>query len=145
MVRRWFSESPRWGAVSADPGFILGARDLFKACKADCRDQYHESKDLCLNVDPACGDACRTGRATCAAPYLATLETCVDACRAQLQEDKGACPPRDDPARDACIDAAQVKAFMCRDTCREDETVREGIRTCRKALRACLRACPAPS
>jgi len=119
-------------------------RDQQTQCRNDCRDAAQEGRDLCRNIDPSCGNACRAGRASCVAPYLVILQACLDDCSAQLAAAKAKCPPFGDPGRDACVDAAQVTAFMCRDACQEDPTVRAGIATCRKANRACLKACPPP-
>jgi hypothetical protein len=74
------------------------------------------------------------------------LEACVDGCRARLQVDKGSCPPVGDPGRDACVDAAQIQAFICRDDCREawrnDPATVAGLANCREIFRGCVAACP---
>lgn len=135
-------------AAGVDPQCILDAQARRKACTADCRDDYFEAKDMCRNVDPVCGDACRRQRSDCLAPLVASLDACVDVCQGDLETAKGLCPPVGDPGRDACIDAAQVDAFICRDECREhwraDPVVRTGLKFCREQFRGCMRACPPP-
>jgi hypothetical protein len=135
-------------AASVDPQCILDAQARRKACHAECRNDYFEAKDLCRNVDPVCGANCRQQRTDCLAPLLASLDACLDDCQADLETAKGLCPPPGDPGRDACIDAAQVAAFICRDDCRErwraDPVVQLGRQFCREQFRACMRGCPPP-
>ena len=128
--------------ASVDPACILQARADAKECRTGCGDQLRIDKDACRNVDHACGEACRAGRARCVEPFEEILQTCIDQCQSDLAAAKALCPPEGDPARDACVDAAQVIAFQCRDTCRENQTVRDSIKNCLAAFRACMRACP---
>jgi hypothetical protein len=58
-------------------------------CKAGCREQRQIQRDLCLNRDHVCVEACRAGR---------------DACRTPIEDG---------------LDAAYVAAFRCRDAARE--------------------------
>ena len=51
--------------------------------------------------------------------------------------------PQGSADRDACIDQAQVVAFMCRDECREG--VQGSMKECRTILRNCLKACKVPA
>ncbi len=131
-------------AGGADPACILDARNEHKECRNECKDDFLEDKDLCRSVDPACATDCREQRAECSGPFLDLLEACLDVCSAQLAIDKDNCPPQGDPARDACVDQAQLEAYSCRDVCRENPTVREGLKDCHKANRTCMRACPPP-
>src|SRR5262245_12074648 len=110
--------APTAGAMAAgvDRQCVLDAVEKRNDCIDDCRDKFREQRFLCRNIDPACGNACRIGRATCMAPFLATLDACLDGCRSDLQDAKALCPTDPGPERDACIDAAQVVAFQCRDT-----------------------------
>lgn len=130
-------------AIAQNPECILDARDDFLACKVVCREAYRVEKDLCRNIDHDCADACRAGHQTCVEPPLTALAACKAACNATLAGEKQNCRDLyepETPERDQCIDAAQVIAFQCRDTCREG--VRAEIRLCRQVLRACARACP---
>ncbi len=136
------------GSVSAyatnDPVCLKAARDKRMNCIRDCIDQGSEDAAVCRNIDPACATKCRDDRAVCVAPFIAVLDGCLDDCHTKVVADKALCPPPGDPARDACIDAAQVAAFQCRDTCRENQAVRDGLKGCCKVFRACLRLCPPP-
>lgn len=125
----------------ADPQCIHQANADYNACKDVCKDTHKEQKALCRHLDPACVQACRDQRATCSGPFLDILEGCVDGCNAEFENDKAACPPVGDPARDACIDAAQLERFSCRDTCHENPTVRDGLKGCRRAFRDCIKTC----
>lgn len=134
--------------VPPDPQCILRAQSARKGCKVECNDNYFTDVALCRNVDPACFDRCRQQRTDCLAPLLASLNACTDHCNDQLQMDKDQCPPPGDPNRDACVDAAQVKAFVCRDDCREqwraDPNVQTGLHFCRNQFRRCVQVCPPP-
>jgi hypothetical protein len=131
---------------------IEQAVDAKRACKAECKDDFQTAVFNCKNVNPECGKACLAGRARCLRPYVQVLEDCVDGCKATLQADKDKCATDcggDQTCLGTCIDDAQVKAFICRDNCREqwraDEDIQNGIKNCRAAFRACVRACPPAS
>lgn len=114
-----------------------------KDCTADCKETLQAAKDTCLNRDHACVEVCRADRSQCRldSGIDATLDACNDsleARRAQCRADN----PTPGPARDACIDAAQIDAFKCRDAARE--LARPLLKQCRKTFRACANACPPP-
>jgi len=131
-------------ARAAEQMCVREAREMQKECRAACRDDFLTEKDLCRNIDPACGDACRTAYASCTAPFSDILTSCKDTCRTTYLVERDVCPVAGHPERDACVDEAQVRAFSCRDTCRENRDVRDGRRTCRRARKLCVRACPPP-
>ena len=112
---------------------VREAREIQTECRAACRDDFLTDKDLCRNIDPACGDACRTAYASCTAPFTEILTNCKDTCRTAYLSERDGCPIAGDPTRDACVDEAQIRAFSCRDTCRENRNVRDGRRACRRA------------
>jgi hypothetical protein len=124
---------------------VLDARDEAKDCRKQCATTFRDARDICRNVDPVCGNACRDARIACGEPFRVILDGCLDGCAEELKRDKAACPADGDPTRDACLDAAQVAAFVCRDTCRENQTVRDGLSACRQQFRDCLAACPPPA
>jgi hypothetical protein len=130
-------------AVPPDPQCILNAQTERKNCKLECQDQYFTDVALCRNVDPACASQCQQQRTTCLAPLVVSLNQCVDQCDQQLQTDKGNCAGDQN-----CIDAAQAKAFVCRDTCRDnwraDPNIQAGVHFCRNQFRRCIQACPPP-
>ena len=134
-----------FGEASADQKMcVREAREMQTECRAACRDDFLTDKDLCRNIDPACGDGCRAAYSSCTAPFIDILTSCKDGCRATYLAERDTCPVAGDPDRDACVDEAQVRAFSCRDTCRENRDVRDGRRACRRARTLCVRACPPP-
>jgi len=129
------------GARAGDP-CIADARLTFLDCKADCKEGYQIAKDACRNKDHDCMEGCRAGR------YECILETSLDedllACRTTLRQAKEQCRADhagDADAIDACVDAKQVDAFLCRRTARTD--AKPSIAACRAGFRACAQACPA--
>jgi hypothetical protein len=144
--------------AQVDPTCRLQAKTDYANCKADCRETFQAAKDSCRNCDHSFAEGCRASRAICEDPFQQTLETCTDGCRTTLDGDKADCttayndcinnggdPTQCAADRDTCVDAAQVKAFICRDTCREDATVRAGIKACAETFRGCMRQCPPAS
>jgi hypothetical protein len=109
----------------------------------DCDEDFVIVRDLCRNLDPECAAGCRVAQAECRAPIVAALEGCVDRCREQLNADRAACPRRG-RGRDFCIDRAQVRAFLCRDECRENLQVRAGLKACRSVFNTCMNGCGLP-
>jgi len=102
-----------------------------KACKATGREDYQIAKDACLHRDHDCVEACREARATCNAPVQDQLDADVASCNAARSVAVAACN-----GDEACIDAAQVVAFQCRDQARED--AKPGFTACRAAFKACV-------
>jgi hypothetical protein len=150
-------------SATADLACRLQAKEEFRACKADCKNDYRSAKLGCRNVDPACGLGCMAGRQVCRdsvddilatgqLPGGGTLDNCADGtdgCKAGLQAAKDACGAPcapGDQACDACVDAAQVTAFVCRDDCREswrsNGVVAALKESCTTTFRACIGACP---
>ena len=119
----------------------LEAKTEYNTCKAGCREAFQADKDDCRNCDHQFAEGCRAARAVCVDPFEEILEGCLDVCRADLAAAKALCAEGDD----ACIDAAQVAAFICRDPCREDPVVRDGIKNCRVIFRGCMQLCPPAS
>jgi hypothetical protein len=118
------------------------ARDVFVECAADCVEAKQLARDTCLDRDHACVEECRADRAECLTAPLATRASDFAACKATRDGAVANCPPPGDPARDACIDAAQVVAFQCRDDARE--RVHDDIALCRDGFRTCAQVCPPP-
>lgn len=116
----------------------LQAKDDHNICRQACREAFQVDKDNCRNCLHSFAEGCRASRAMCVDPFEETLEACLGVCRTEIKEDKIDCAPGDD----ACIDAAQLEAFGCRDLCRENQTVRDGIKNCRQIFRACMQQCP---
>ena len=131
-------------AATPNPACVLQGRADLLRCRSDCIGTFRETKDGCRNVDSACADACRAGRATCVSPVYKAFDACLAVCHDALAAAKAQCPPNGDPARDACVDAAQVAAFQCRDACRENLD-RATLKTCSSAFHVCYKACPPAS
>lgn len=121
------------------------AKQENKACRDACQEAYQVSKDMCRNISHDCAETCRAARSTCVTPPLDALDACKQGCETQFDADKEPCKLLDKGSaeRDACVDAAQVKAFQCRDTCRENLD-HAALKQCYKQFRACLTACPPP-
>ncbi len=149
-------------ALATDPSCLRDARTTFGGCVAQCRDDFKTTKFSCRGVDPACGKACLAGRQACIdtiedvlttgkLPSGGTLTGCdggTAACRTTLDQAKQTCgaPCNGDATCDVCVDAAQVAAFVCRDTCREafraDSEVKAALDACRSTFKSCIAACP---
>ncbi|HVO22675.1 MAG TPA: hypothetical protein VMW56_03500 [Candidatus Margulisiibacteriota bacterium] len=144
LVATWIS-----GPAHADNSSTQQCKDdgkqEFQACRAACQEAYQVSKDMCRNVSHDCAEGCRASRDSCVAGPLAALDACKQGCATQFEADKEPCTQLEKRSaeRDACVDAAQVKAFQCRDTCREnvDHTA---LQQCYKQFRSCIKACPPP-
>ena len=122
------------------------AKTAYKRCQAECREDLQVEKDACRNRDHACAEDCRAARAECRRPIREQHAADVAACNATRDQAIANCKSLfapDTPARDTCIDNAQVDAFRCRDEARE--AARPGLRACRDDFRACVRACPPPA
>ncbi|MFN8543754.1 MAG: hypothetical protein U0807_06065 [Candidatus Binatia bacterium] len=148
--------------AQADATCTRQAKSTYAACRAQCKDDFLSARFTCKGVDPACGKACLAGRQVCSdaidailetgqVPGGATLANCptgTDGCKAALQTAKQVCgaPCNANPVCDACVDAAQVLAFQCRDTCREswraDAAVQALRQQCKATFQACVKACP---
>jgi hypothetical protein len=128
---------------------VRDARHEFKICRTECREEFLADKDMCRNIDHDCADLCRADLGECLdgpdGP-LTRLEACRMVCLDTLDAAKESCRDRfakGTPERDQCIDAAQIAAFVCRDTCREG--VSADLRACRVAFRTCILGCPPPA
>jgi len=137
------------GAARADSSSTQQCKDdgkqEFQACRAACQEALQVSKDMCRNVSHDCAEGCRASREGCEAGPQAALDDCKQNCETQFEADKAPCKDleKGSAERDACIDAAQVKAFQCRDTCRESVD-HVALQQCYKQFRSCIRACPPP-
>lgn len=132
-----------WG-ITPNPQCVLDAKSAKQLCTQTCQDNFRMAKDDCRNVDHDCADTCRGVRDTCLAPIYAVLQSCLDVCNTTLDSAKTDCRAlyaKGSDDRNHCIDAAQITAFMCRDTCRENLD-RAALRECRKAFHQCMVACP---
>ena len=129
-----------------------GALDPARQCRKDarkdrsdclgvCRDNYQAAILLC---GTPCVRACEIARKACKGPIQDTLTAAIKACNDTRTAAIKSCRAQRaaDPAFDlgACIDAAQIAAFICRDDARE--TAFPALNTCRENYQVCIRACP---
>jgi hypothetical protein len=139
------------GAVKWNPGCVAGAKTEFKNCTADCKEAFQVAKDSCRKVDHECAENCRAVYdgdgdiqvVGCVMPFLEGRAADLAVCQAALEAAKAICRqnnPDPGPARDACIDNAQVSAFICRDTVREK--FQPDLAKCRADFKACIKTCP---
>jgi hypothetical protein len=133
-------------AVETDPQCVASEANEMAFCKAVCQANFKTAKDLCRNIDHDCAETCRAGLEGCLDGPNGPL-TQLDACRIGCADDLESAVTNcrntttiGTPERDQCVDAAQVLAFQCRDTCREG--VATGLRQCRDLLKGCIQACP---
>jgi hypothetical protein len=110
---------------------------------AVCVEDFQVTMDACRHKDHTCVEQCRADRDGCRQPVQDQLDSDIAACNAQRDVDKADCHvayPDGGPELDQCIDNAQVKAFVCRDTARE--AARPGFQSCRQGFRSCVQQCP---
>jgi hypothetical protein len=120
----------------------LDAKNGYVTCKADCREDFQEQKDLCLGRDHDCVENCRAGRDACRQPVEDQLDAEIASCNATKSAAVAGCKNDfpEGPERDQCITDALVVAFQCRDQARED--ARPSFESCRAGFKACAEACP---
>lgn len=122
------------------------ARLEFAAAREICQVEKRIAVDACRHLDHACVEQCRDDRDACREPIDATLEAAIDVCRSTRDEAVAVCRATtadDSPERDACVDAAQLANFQCRDTARE--AARPSFAVCRAEFPLCVQACPPPA
>ena len=122
------------------------ARQDYNTCRTNCIEDFQVAKDACHNRDHACVEQCRSNRDACRDPVLARLEADIATCNADrdhaIQLCRGAYGAGT-PELEQCIDNAQVDAFRCRDTKREQ--ARPQLEGCRATFTSCVRGCPPAS
>ena len=128
------------GGAAADSECVQGAKEQRGQCRVACDEDFSIARDLCRNIDPECAAGCRVALGECRAPIVSALESCVDVCRERLSAERAACPRRG-RGRDFCVDRAQIRAFLCRDECRDNLQVRAGLNACRQAFSTCMNGC----
>jgi hypothetical protein len=132
------------GPVAARAGnpCISDAKQQYRECRAQCTEDFQVARDNCLNRDHECVELCRAERSDC---HDATgIDAEIRACNLAARDARGDCRTAhpEGPARDQCIDQAQLIAFQCRDAAREQ--ARPALKACRKQFRRCAIACPPP-
>jgi len=123
------------------------ASENARECRAVCKEAFQLAKDTCSNRDHLCVEGCRADRDMCRQPHVDELNAAVAACNQTLSDAKDVCRathPDGSTALDTCIDQAQVVAFQCRDSAREQ--VKPDLKLCRVAFKDCVRTnCPPTS
>ena len=138
------------GGAVADSECVQDAKEVRGQCRMDCDDEFVITRDICRNIDPECAAGCRVAKNECRDAVATALENCFGGCRAQLDSDRAACPRRG-RGRDFCMDRAQIRAFLCKDECRETLRVRAALNACQATFRTCMSGCglsgaePAPT
>lgn len=135
-----------------DPGQCRRlATERYNQCRADCQDVFITEKDGCRNIDHACAEQCRANLAACVAPYQQALDQCFDVCGDTLRTTREECRTIPDPVlKQQCLTSAELANWVCRERCRvttrvEGKWWRQGMVECRRAARACFKACPPAS
>jgi hypothetical protein len=123
------------------------ARVTRNSCVRVCQDDFLASMDTCHGVNHDCAQTARDNREACVSGVLQALKQCVvDTC-GELKAAIDQCRidfAKGTPERDACIDAAQVKNFQCRDGCRESVQLFPSLKACRDEFKTDLQACAVP-
>lgn len=132
------------GSAAADSPCMQDAKEVHGQCRMECDEDFVIARDLCRNIDPECAAGCRAESEACRAPVVAALEQCVDGCRDQLNTERAACPRRG-RGRDFCVDRANIRAFLCRDECRDGLHVHEALQACRQDFNVCMNGCGIPT
>jgi hypothetical protein len=117
----------------------LDAKADAKLCKAACREERQVQRDLCLDRDHVCVEGCRSGRDACRQPVEDTREAAIASCNATRDTTVAGCAEGDS----ACVEAAFVAAFQCRDAARE--AARPNLEACGDGFQACAGSCPPAS
>lgn len=136
--------SSAWAGVDARRQCLIEARQERRACSTICRDDFRAAAEVCRDQNPICADTCRDDRQECRRPILAALDAAVRQCNATLRAALATCRDNtSDPAElDACIDSAQITAFVCRDDARE--VALPELNVCKEHFRACILTCDNP-
>jgi hypothetical protein len=134
-------------AKNPDPAkqCVHGAAKDYQDCIRQCQSDFKEAKEVCRDVSHACALTCADSLDQCEERPLSTLAICKSTCNSELDAEKATCRSQNGKgteALDACIDQAQVKAFLCRDECREG--VSTILQQCRTDFRNCISACKPP-
>ncbi len=131
------------GTAAAGSECVQDAKEVRAECRRDCDDEFVITRDLCRNIDPECAAGCRVAKEECRNVVVSALESCFGGCRRQLETDRAACPRRG-RGRDFCMDRAQIRAFLCKDECRESLRVRAALNACQETFKACMNGCGLP-
>ena len=133
-------------ALTPDPECIAGARSDFESCVQGCKEDLREAKDLCRHINHDCAEGCRVVFEGCVENPLTTLAGCKAGCNDDLIKGRAWCRGNTKwgtTDRDKCIDLVQLRAFSCRDQCRED--VQADLTQCRQDFRDCIHGCFQPA
>jgi len=133
-------------ALTPDPECIAGARSDFASCVQGCKDDFREDKDLCRHINHDCAEGCRDAFESCVYGPLTNLAQCKGGCDDDVTMGRAWCRGNTKwgtTERDKCIDLVQLRAFSCRDQCRED--VQADLTKCRQEFRTCIHGCFQPA
>ena len=139
-------------------------QDTFTAAKLTCQNVDPTCGEACLQGRGTCLAGVAQILATGQLPGGGSLANCTGgtaACDAALQQDRqgcwaqycasgqtcSSCAQTTDPTSCyECVDPFQVTAFSCRDTCRDsfrqDATVKFAKGQCKSTFQSCIKACP---
>ena len=146
----------RLSAVAAISLFICAgparATDPAQECRKNASSDRHDCNAVCSDNYQAavllCGTTCAQGfasdRQACRAPARATLQAAIKACNDARTAAIKSC--RDQykvdhnlDNKNACVDTAQIAAFICRDDARE--AAFPALNACNEAYQICVHAC----
>jgi hypothetical protein len=135
--------SPASPSDDADPtGCVDSAASAFTECDTGCELAAAGVDSACRSQQPACLLECTLANRGCQNPSRAALKAGLRTCKVTLGDALLICdqlPRGDQPARQACIDAAERDAETCRAPVAS--AARRELLLCATGFSACLGAC----
>jgi hypothetical protein len=119
---------------------LKDARTEYGQCTNICKDNLQSAIAVCRQTHP-CEQTCAENRHACRTPILNILQASIKACNNTLRDAIKLCrhDTTDPVLRDACIDAAQIVALICRDDAHE--SAQPLLNQCKEDFRACILHC----
>ncbi len=125
--------------VCSDP-CLEAARGDWVECRQEATRGFALGRQLCLDRDPSCVQACASRREACGA--ATGIDAVLDACLGQQQATVSDCRDRfrtGSKNRERCIENARIAGFQCRRRARIDTV--PALRRCRVDFDVCTDRC----
>jgi hypothetical protein len=135
--------SPALACTTAE--CVEDAKQDLMECVITCQEAYRVQKDVCRNINHDCADDCREEYEKCVIEPSGELALCKGDCNRDLEIGRAWCRANTKwgtEDRDKCIDLVQLRAFGCKDQCREN--VQVPLTQCWKEFRGCIKTCSEP-
>ena len=135
--------SPALACTTAE--CVEDAKQDLMECVITCQEAFRVQKDVCRNINHDCADDCREEYEKCVIEPSGELALCKGDCNRDLEIGRAWCRANTKwgtEDRDKCIDLVQLRAFGCKDQCREN--VQVPLTQCWKEFRGCIKTCSEP-